>query len=1016
MPRDTIVSPCLDGGVSQQPPDQRGENQVESAVNVVFDLGFGWHRRPGSVLDRAFTEDAGRDLRIIPWDFGDQTYIVLYGRGLTDPKLRIFQIGGNECTVNGLSGGNVGFDYLDQNSATGMQLRLRRIEDYILCVNTTVASGVTTSTGYSIERVRGDYESVLSFTTTDGNYVKSEIDDERQTAGFWKYEVGTLLYGHINFVTVTNPWSIVNGYWDDANYGDTCGFRIAFRRVALTGFTAATWTASTRTLTKTGAFASYTFQTADMIYLSAGTNLTPNWYTIQSRSSDDAIVLAAASGLSGTDETDWAANVTDANYGETNVARIGIQVEAVVDTRAEITQGRITDMHGIAYAFQKAMRDAGAPNALCAWVPQTTGGGAFQITGPYRGTPGVVYAPTSPQASSISANGDLTNGSGDPFYNTGVQFQIGSGSLGTNSPTETPESRWVRVAAPNQASAAIDSTKMPAKLTRSATTTFDLDGDEFDQRATGDAGSNPAPKLFTEGKRIYDVAHWTGRRVYGGEGGLLAFSESGDFENFYVDNAVNLVDSDPFTRTLPSGGAAFVQFLVPFRKVLVTFTSEESSYEIAYTDTLTSTSASVSPSAAVRVQDVFPCPLSAFIYFLGTAGDYTRLREYFYDDLRVASDAADVSLQVPRYTAAPARSMAASGAHSVIFILPDDGYSLTAHFFRYAGASTELGNKLMSSWSKWEFDPGYRICDIAVMRDDLWMLVENTRTLDTVAGSPTVVNYPGHGFSNGNTVIFDRADPPSLNGAHVISNVTTDTFTVPVDTTSLGNGSVRICLGLYTLERIALYRPEEGDGYPYPIHLDRQVELTGVFAAGTTTWTMPSTPTVLSGSSQFPGLGSTINVAVEGEGFAVPGTSIDSFTSYTATTITKSGDYSDGPVTMGRFFTSSVQVTRPFARTRDGRAIVSDPLIIESVVTTHADAGSYEIAVDPDYRSEVLASRTMIAPFTPEPFGFLMCRIGTRADLSTITIRTPSLSPHPLSVSQVRFDGSFNPVGIANAR
>jgi hypothetical protein len=118
----------------------------------------------------------------------------------------------------------------------------------------------------------------------------------------------------------------------------------------------------------------------------------------------------------------------------------------------------------------------------------------------------------------------------------------------------------------------------------------------------------------------------------------------------------------------------------------------------------------------------------------------------------------------------------------------------------------------------------------------------------------------------------------------------------------------------------------------------------------------------------------------------------------------------------GRFFTSYAQVTRPFARTSDGRAIVADPLIVESVAVTHNNAGSYEIAIDPDYSVESLATRTMVAPFAPETFGFLTCRAGMIADVATIVVRTPALSPHPLGVSQIRFDGQYSPTGIVSTR
>lgn len=68
------------------------------------------------------------------------------------------------------------------------------------------------------------------------------------------------------------------------------------------GLVAASFTTSTKTLTKTGAFASYTFTEGDILYISGGTGVTAGLYEIASRTSDDAIVLVADIG--GTDPAD----------------------------------------------------------------------------------------------------------------------------------------------------------------------------------------------------------------------------------------------------------------------------------------------------------------------------------------------------------------------------------------------------------------------------------------------------------------------------------------------------------------------------------------------------------------------------------------------------------------------------------------------------------------------------------------------------------------------------------------
>lgn len=78
-------------------------------------------------------------------------------------------------------------------------------------------------------------------------------------------------------------------------------------RGSLSGSTA-TWTASTLTLTATGAFTNYTFVEGDEIEITDGTGATTGVYTIASKTSADAIVLASAlaAGNLATGDIAWA--------------------------------------------------------------------------------------------------------------------------------------------------------------------------------------------------------------------------------------------------------------------------------------------------------------------------------------------------------------------------------------------------------------------------------------------------------------------------------------------------------------------------------------------------------------------------------------------------------------------------------------------------------------------------------------------------------------------------------------
>ena len=56
------------------------------------------------------------------------------------------------------------------------------------------------------------------------------------------------------------------------------------------------WTASTKALVATGAFADYTYAAGHEIYISAGTGITAGFYGVASRTSDNAIVLSTSCG------------------------------------------------------------------------------------------------------------------------------------------------------------------------------------------------------------------------------------------------------------------------------------------------------------------------------------------------------------------------------------------------------------------------------------------------------------------------------------------------------------------------------------------------------------------------------------------------------------------------------------------------------------------------------------------------------------------------------------------------
>lgn len=102
---------------------------------------------------------------------------------------------------------------------------------------------------------------------------------------------------------------------------------------------AGAWVAATKTLTKTAAFASYTWQRGDQLYVSGGTGVTAGWYEIGARTSDNAIIMLDSIATAN------AADITTTLIGWENAIEIGSDILSI-------------DSYGSSSTVDTAVRDA----------------------------------------------------------------------------------------------------------------------------------------------------------------------------------------------------------------------------------------------------------------------------------------------------------------------------------------------------------------------------------------------------------------------------------------------------------------------------------------------------------------------------------------------------------------------------------------------------------------------------------------------------------------------------------
>lgn len=757
--------PSLAGGISQQPPHLRLEGQVAASQNFMHSTAEGARKRHGSdLIDEVATTDpngyspnlSGTAYRLHAIERGEgDDLLLLYG----DSTLRLFDADGTERTLGIDSSAEA---YLDSGSATADQLRVRSYGDTTFVVNTTVELAASTSDIYSTSYSGQDATAVFSYTPSASEYAEAIEDDDLAIAGFWQYTMNgstSLTYPAISFGQVGASWDQLADWDTNAEQG----FKLAARRRALTAFTSADYNHTTRTITSTNAFSSYTFQAGDQIYITDWGTLTGSptanaWFTIESKTDASNIVLSATQ--TNTLPTSTGTGQVDASDGDT-VCRIGREVD--IRTPNYQVDGVPSSFYQIARDIEKALRRAGLFNACCAWV-QTGTTGFFRLTSPWRSTHSKLYAPAAP-----SSGTDLT-AAGNPF--NGGSAATGSGSLGSSSDTTDPVTRWTRVAASGQPQAAPDQTTMPISITETTggePYDFAVSLIDWNSRTSGDQTTNPIPDPFKGNHTLSDIVLHR-NRLWLLSGDWLLASQDGDLYNFFLDNAFNQVDSDPIAIPYGAGESASGEFVIPFRRSLAVFTTGGRQYDLSAPEAFTPTSISVTPSTRLRTLSVEPAPSGNLLYFVASQEDKAALFEYFYDDISVASTVTNTCNHVPDLVPNTTKTIVAHQNTGLVFVLPAVGREVLLYKSEYDGP-----RKRLSAWGKIVMDSTIQIIDIAVLGDRLFLFT-------TAAGYEYALeSIPiGREASNGTipyTVHLDRR--VSLTGTYDAGNTRTE-FTLPI--------------------------------------------------------------------------------------------------------------------------------------------------------------------------------------------------------------------------------------------
>ena len=887
----------LAGGISKQPAHERFPGQLEDANNATFAIVDGASKRPGSIWVAKVTGLTGGSIyRVHPINrSATEKYLVVYAIN----TLRVFSVDGTEAYVAGLSSGAA--TYYSQNNATADQLRFVSIADYTIIANTTVPLGVTTTPSFTVTAEWPTYEQMVAHTPTslpgsttinsagDLSYHKTNNDSAAEPAGYYQYSVTGNTFPTIQFAAVASGAGGVPADWSGTTLR---GFRIRFEK-RQDSFTGGTWTAATKTLVKTNNWLSYNFQSGDQVYISAGTGWSAGWYTIVQKVDASTLILASGSGSDGV-------NVAGAGIGqEYRIAYNG--TGGVLPSMHDVAQFIQTQLQGAGaidalvewtdtaadtgyFTITAPWRGGGAKVTTVTTNPSPPGGGAYDDSGgafkpagavlvlgggtgprtlPYNqrwtrvaapgdadGSIDQTKAPIKMVRQTAPSSGTVTGVSvANPTHiTTGAAHGLVTGQTvaiaGTNTTATTVGSFVVTV---------LDSTHFTIPVNVSAVTAgtgtytanayFTYDFIPWSNRTSGTDATNPTPSIFKKNNTIADIGFIQQRFVIAA-GEHIVTSAASDLFRFYLDDANNLVDSDPIDAPLSSDRVTIIDRIAHVRDTLYVTTLAGVQHALASQGPLTPSSVSFPRSTTLQTLRTPPVVLDPVVYVGAASGGKSELREAFFVEQQVPTDAANVSSHV-------------SGTAIDAGLLPSDLQTLTAHansrtvFALPAPGSNILylyksfwsgPRKEQSAWSQWTFDSGLRVSDPAVIDDYLYVLVEiNSQfSIEKIPiYEPSAGSYPytihldrqipmasGTGTYSGGTGKTTWTLPGSLNDATINAGVTATTGT---QFTVTGLGTTCTAVGDFSGTTVTLGRSYQFSlklTEPYPTDLQAKVDYT----------------------------------------------------------------------------------------------------------------------------------------------------------------------------------------------
>jgi hypothetical protein len=277
---------------------------------------------------------------------------------------------------------------------------------------------------------------------------------------------------------------------------------------------------------------------------------------------------------------------------------------------------------------------------------------------------------------------------------------------------------WYRRVATEMNPSALDNATMPIKMTYNATTgEFLIEQIAWTARYSGDDVSNPGPSFV--GRKITDISFHRDRFWALSEEQIVA-SSSGNYLNFYLENAFNIADADPIDVSLSETRVTNGWALAGFSKALTVLTDGKKQFEVRSEGALTPFSVNVVPATSYDAKSYCrPVTMGNQLYFVSERGGSAQVYEYGYDFNSAGNIAEDITAHAAGYVPLRVTRISASENNDLL-VMSVSGEPSRLYLYQSYWVGDQ---KVQAAWFRWNLGEDAEVISHNVFDNWLYMLV-----------------------------------------------------------------------------------------------------------------------------------------------------------------------------------------------------------------------------------------------------------------------------------------------------